>query len=102
MPQVELTSNGYVVDASVIADAFGLDVQNVQQNMRNGKITSLSETGTDEDAGRARLTFYYKTRALRLVVNAAGQIIKQSRFPVASRDALTSVPAGLLRTGEQP
>lgn len=84
--QITKTSDdGFVVDAALLAEAFNLNVTEVQALMRNGEITSLSEAGIDEDLGRARLTFHYRDRALRFVVDQDGTILKRAVFPATSR-----------------
>lgn len=88
MTQVEVTQDGFVVDAAVTAEAFSLKPQNVQALMRNGEIASISETGVGEDAGRARLTFRYHDRAVQLVVDQPGTILKRASFPVAARQPI--------------
>lgn len=87
MTKVEINQDGVVVDATLIADAFGLKPEEIQPLMRNGKITSISETGVDEDAGRIRLTFHYQDRAARFIVDEAGTILKQARFPARTRNS---------------
>ncbi|MEH6836003.1 MULTISPECIES: DUF6522 family protein [Falsihalocynthiibacter] len=85
MTQVETNEDGFVVDATLLAEAFNLEVTTVQALMRNGEITSLSEAGIDEDLGRARLTFHYRDRVVRFVVDQAGNILKRASFPATSR-----------------
>ena len=85
MTQVEVTQDGFVVDATVIAAAFKLPPEKIQPLMRSGDITSKSETGVGADAGRARLTFIHGDRAVRLVVDQTGAILKKTRFPIRSR-----------------
>ncbi|ABG31317.1 hypothetical protein CEP88_18290 [Roseobacter denitrificans] len=85
MKQVEINESGFVVDATLLAEAFALEPGDVQGLMRKGEITSLSETGVGEDAGRARLTFHYGDRALRLVVDQTGAILKRTSFTAKSR-----------------
>lgn len=80
MTGVERDGDSFVVDAAILADEFGLSEDDVRQGMRNGAITSRCETGVDEDAGRWRLTFHHGDRALRLVVDEAGEVITRSRF----------------------
>ena len=87
MTQIEVNEDGFVVDAVVIAEAFKLEPENIQPLMRSGEITSLSEKGIDDDAGRARLTFHYRDRAVRLVVDKTGTILKRVSFPARSRIA---------------
>lgn len=80
MTQIEVGENGFIVDADTLAEAFGIAAAEVQPHMQSGTITSLCEQGIDEDEGRWRLTFYHAGRALRLTVDAAGQIISRSKF----------------------
>lgn len=74
----------FVVDAALLSDAFGLDEEQVRQGMREGTITSRSERGEDEDAGRWRLTFHHADRACRLIVDDAGTVLKRTTFPIRS------------------
>lgn len=90
MTQIEVNQDGFVVDASVIAAAFQLAPEEVQPLMRCGDVTSKCETGVGEDAGRSRLTFHYRDRALRLVVDQAGTVLKQSSFPVQTRASIAA------------
>ena len=52
----------------------------VPELMREGRITSRSEHGEGEDEGRYRLTFWHERTTLRLVVQADGTVIGQSRI----------------------
>ena len=45
--------------------------------MRKGNVSSVAETGIDEDAGRTRLTFRYRTRAWTVVVEPDGTVIER-------------------------
>ena len=84
MSGVSVTSDGFTVEAEVIAAGFGLDPAEVPGMLRDRRITSRCETGTDEHAGRFRLTFYHDTRALRLTVDTRGTILQRARFPVGA------------------
>jgi hypothetical protein len=46
--------------------------------MRAGRITSVSERGTGDDAGRHRLTFFSEHRRFRVTVDESGAIIQRS------------------------
>ncbi|MEZ5748319.1 DUF6522 family protein [Celeribacter baekdonensis] len=59
-------------------------------------MTSLSEAGEGEDAGRWRLTFCHQGRALRLIVDARGEVLGRTTFPIGSRNA-SSGPGTALR-----
>ncbi|MGB7322751.1 MAG: DUF6522 family protein, partial [Albidovulum sp.] len=50
-----------------------------------------------EDAGRARLTFHYRDRALRLVVDQTGAILKRASFPAPARNPAAAKPGGVSR-----
>ena len=85
MTQIEINLEGFVIEAALLADAFGLQPADVQPLMRSGEITSRSETGMDEDAGRSRLTFHYGDQAVRFVVDQSGAILKRVSFSARHR-----------------
>lgn len=93
MTAVTITTDGFEVDASVIATAFGLDPSTLQAQMREGEVTSLCEAGVDADLDRFRLTFRHAGRALRLTVNADGEVLTRAMFPVAPAKAIRTLPA---------
>lgn len=76
----------WIVDAATIAPAFQLAPAEVPALMRDGQITSRHEKGEDENAGRSRLTFFYGSRAFRLTIDEAGQILSRASFEVAPRN----------------
>ena len=78
MKPVEIRDGVIEVEASVIAEGLGLPLPQFRKKMRAGKITSLSERGTDADLGRHRLTFFSEHRRLRLVVDDKGTILQRS------------------------
>lgn len=78
MKPVEIRDGVIEVEASVIAEGLGLPLPQFRRDMRAGKITSLSERGTDADMGRHRLTFFSEHRRLRLVVDDKGTILQRS------------------------
>ncbi|MDO9638875.1 MAG: DUF6522 family protein [Pseudotabrizicola sp.] len=92
MTAVTITTGGFEVDASLIATAFGLDPSTFQARMRKGEVTSLCEAGVDADLGRFRLTFRHAGRALRLTVNAEGELLTRAMFPVARANAIRTLP----------
>ncbi|GGH20725.1 hypothetical protein SAMN05444007_101448 [Cribrihabitans marinus] len=87
MTQVERNGGEFVVDAQVLAEAFGVTATEVPELMRAGAITSVCEKGVEADEGNWRFTFYHDGQALRMTVDAAGEIVKRSRFPAARRPA---------------
>ena len=78
MKPIEFRDGNVQVDAFVIADGLGITLPVLRQQMRAGKITSLSERGTDADRGRHRLTFFSEHRRFRLVIDDSGAIIQRS------------------------
>lgn len=78
MQAVEFIDDTFTVDAAVIAESFDLAPAIVQRRMREGKLTSRSERGVDEDAGRYRLTFFYNQRCFHLIVDETGKILEHS------------------------
>ncbi|MEF9605041.1 DUF6522 family protein, partial [Paracoccus sp. PXZ] len=56
MSKIDLTEQGFVIEAQELAAAFGLEPGRVPELMRENRITTRCETGEGEDAGRHRLT----------------------------------------------
>lgn len=83
--EVRLVDGHFVVDARTIAAAFRLKPEEVQELMRNDRITTRQEIGMDEDAGRVRLFFFHGDRAFRLTVDQDGNILSRASFDVPGR-----------------
>jgi hypothetical protein len=81
MSGVIIEDGGFVLEAEVVATAFGLEPAEVPALMRGGGITGRTERGEGEDAGRFRLTLFHGGRALRLTVDAGGAILSRASFP---------------------
>ncbi|MDQ2701405.1 MAG: DUF6522 family protein [Pseudomonadota bacterium] len=60
------------IDATLVANGFGLAITEFQRLLEHGKITVLCERGTGADAGLFRASYYYKGQRVRLVVDASG------------------------------
>ncbi len=78
MKPVEFHDGEVQIDASVVAEGLGIALPLLRTQMRAGKITSLSERGTDADLGRRRLTFFSEHRRFRLVVDESGAIVQRA------------------------
>jgi Family of unknown function (DUF6522) len=78
MHEVEIQEGVIQADANIIGQNLGLGPFEVQRLMREGKLTSSCERGVNEDDGHYRPTFFLGRRRLRLIVDEAGQIIRQS------------------------
>lgn len=80
---VEVNNAQITIDAEVLAPRLGLTVDALKQNMAKGLVVSLAETGQDEDAGRTRLTFRYRARVWRVVIEADGSLLEDP-LPIAT------------------
>lgn len=85
MSSVERSADGFVIDAALIGEAFDIAPADVQALMRQGAITSVCETGQDEDEGRLRMTFHYGGRTCRYIFDASGTILKSASFSGRAR-----------------
>lgn len=77
--KVSWTAEGAIVDAHDLGPLLGITPADVPAKMRSGEITSRSEEGVGEDAGKHRLTFWYQGRRVRLVCDDAGNVLKTTR-----------------------
>lgn len=84
-PRADRTGSGFTVPAEWIAQGLGLHPAEVPALMRAGRITGQCEKGEGSDAGRWRLTFRLEAQVLRLTVDDAGRLIRQSRFDAPRR-----------------
>lgn len=82
--KIDLTGTVATVDAHDLGPLLGVPPEEVPLKMREGKITSLSETGVGEDEGQHRLTFWYEGTRVRLVCDAAGNVLKTTRTKAAN------------------
>lgn len=73
----------FTVDATLIGELLRLPAADVQSLMQRGELTSLCERGEGSDAGRHRLSFFYKGRQGRLIVDDDGHVLQRSRVNIA-------------------
>jgi len=78
MKPVEFENGAVEIDAFVVAEGLGIALPLLREQMRAGKITSVSERGIEHDGGRHRLTFFSEHRRFRVVVDESGAIIQRS------------------------
>ena len=64
------------VDSALIAPGLGLEPTEFKRLLDTGKIRVLCERGTGEDAGAYRASYYLGDRRVRLVVDAAGNLLQ--------------------------
>ena len=77
-PSIEIADGAFYVEASVIAAGLDVEPAQVLILMRSRQITSICEHGVGADVGCHRLTFHYRNRRFRLVIDGAGQIVRRS------------------------
>jgi len=93
--QIEIGTNGILVDAKLLADLLRLDPAAVHGLMKAQEITSFCERGIEEHEGQYRLSFFYGNRRARLNVDAAGNVIRRSMIDFGE----AALPRQLHRTG---
>ena len=75
MAQIEFGADRIEVDADVVARGLKISPDSLKQGMREGSISSRSEHGEGEDAGKLRLTFFSATRRVRITADTEGNIL---------------------------
>jgi hypothetical protein len=85
MNKVEIQNGAIHIEASIVAQGLEIAPLLVHAMMREGKITGSCERGVNEDAGRYRLTFFHKSRRLRVIVGADGAVIQRSVIDFGDR-----------------
>jgi hypothetical protein len=60
---VTLSTDGFVVEAEVVAAELGLSPDAFWREIKRGIVYGVVERGEGEDAGRVRLTFRYRARS---------------------------------------
>ena len=83
--KIEMQNGQPNIDAADLAELLGLTPETVRERMRDGRITSLFETGEDEDAGKMRLTFYHEGMRVRLTCAEDGTVLKTLRTKTGER-----------------
>jgi hypothetical protein len=78
-------AGSFSVDAALVGELLDVPASDVQALMRDGRITSRCERGEAEHAGQYRLTFFRESRRARLIVDAAGRIIRRSIIDYGDR-----------------
>lgn len=83
---ITIADGEITVDAERLAPKLGLSAAALKTEMRKGNVSSGAETGIDEDAGRTRVSFRYRTRAWTVVVEPDGTLV-ESGTPAAATSA---------------
>ena len=77
---ITIADGEITIDAELLAPKLGLSAEALKAEMRKGNVSSVAETGIDEDAGRTRVTFRYRTRAWTVVVDPDGTLRDRLSF----------------------
>lgn len=75
MAEVQFQNGTFDVDAGIIGRGLGLEAERIPVMMRSGEISSRTERGEGEDAGRYRLTFFHGNDRFQLIVDENGRIL---------------------------
>ena len=82
---IEIEGDTFHVDAAVIGELLKVAPAEVPELMRSAAITSICERGVDEHAGQFRLSFFYKSRRIRLSIDETGRILQRSAIDFGDR-----------------
>jgi len=73
---ISIADGEITIDAALVASKLGLSADALKVEMRKGIVYSVTERGIDEDVGRTRLTFRYRSREWIVVVDPDGNLIE--------------------------
>jgi hypothetical protein len=75
---ISIADGEITIDAELLASKLGLSAASLKAEMRKGIVSSVAETGLNEDVGRTRLTFRYRSQAWTVVVDPDGNLVESS------------------------
>ena len=73
---ISIADGTITIDAGLLAPKLGLSAEALKAEMRKGIVSSVAEIGLNEDVGRTRLTFRYRSRAWTVVVDPDGNLVE--------------------------
>lgn len=76
--KIEIGHGGFVLDASAIAERFGLTEEAMRSLMSRRLMRGVVEKGEGADAGTWRLTMRYGNRMWRAILMANGELSEES------------------------
>lgn len=76
--QVRILDSDFLIDAHILAPLLGVAVADVPALMRRNEITSKCERGIDAHEGQYRLSFFYRDRRVRLIVDSTGKVLQRT------------------------
>ena len=91
MVEINFSSGSVEISADLIAKGLSIAPHDVPALMRAGEITGLHEQGVDLDAGRIRITFFYKGKRFRMVIDTEGQVIRRATIDFGDRPLPSSL-----------
>lgn len=68
-------TGGLAFDAAVVGRLFGLPPDAFMEEVRKGFVYQTHERGTDEDSGKTRVTFRYRSRQSVLTLDEVGRVL---------------------------
>jgi len=75
-PLAEFEADGTVVfPMEVVAEGLKIPLEALLPGMKAGLVYQVTEKGEGEDAGRLRVTFRFRGRQCRLIVEKSGRIL---------------------------
>jgi hypothetical protein len=75
-PAISIEDGEITIDAELLANGLGISAAVLQAGMPKGIVSTVVETGIDEDAGLTRLTFRYRSRTWTVVVDSNGSLVE--------------------------
>ena len=89
---ITIADGEITIDADLLAPKLGLSAEALKAEMRKGNVSSVAETGINEDAARTRVTFRYRTRTWTVVVDPDGTLRDRlSRLSIMLVESLAPV-----------
>ena len=82
---ITIADGEITIDAELLASKLGLSAALLKAEMRKGIVYSVAETGINEDVGRTRVTFRYRTRVWTAVVEPDGSVGERTLPRVVTR-----------------
>lgn len=92
--RVEIADGEFLIDAAVLGELFDVPPGDVPELMRNSAITGKTERGEGDDAGLYRLTFFFRNRRARVLVDGDGRIVWRSVIDLGERAAPSALREG--------
>ncbi|MEQ9257490.1 MAG: DUF6522 family protein [Roseovarius sp.] len=78
--KIDMQSGRPRINAPDLGGLLNLTPEEVREKMRDGRITTLLETGEGRDAGRMRLSFLHDGLRVRLTCSVDGTVLKTLRI----------------------